>query len=201
MNDHDDNRRDETEQPEEIELTAAEKEALDKLPRDRVPSPLLEDRLAGVLRQRGILAPPRGRVIEVTPRRIIAALAACLALLAGGFAFGQWVGTHEVADDEFTAPEISNMSVAAQLQQAGSAYVMALQRFAELPDSVDGDQAVQGREVALTTLCTAAGRVSRLVPRSELTGQILTTLDADWSARTTGDRGAIDVRSDRVIEF
>ena len=195
------NRHDDAEHPEEFKLTAAEKEALEKLPRERFPSEALEDRVVGALRDRGILAQPRGRVIEVTPGRIVAALAACLVLVAGGFAFGQWVSTRQVADDELILPEISNISVAAQVQQAGSAYVIALERFADLPDSINADQADQGREVALATLCTAADKVTRLVPRSELAVQLSATLDTDLSGRTADERGDIAVQRNSVIEF
>ena len=201
MNGHDNHGHADAEHSEEFELTAAEKEALEKLPRERVPNPMLEDRVIGALRQRGVLAQTRSRVIEITPRRIVAALAACLVLLAGGFVLGQWTGVHREADDQQTAPGIANISLAAQVQQAGSAYVTALERFADQPDSIDGAQAVQGREVALTTLCTAADKVTRLVPNSELAGQLAAVLDTDLPGQTTSAHGENAVYKNRVIEF
>jgi hypothetical protein len=201
MNDQDNKRNDDEKLRKESELTPPEKKALETLPRDRMPNAALEDRVVGALRDRGVLVSPRRRVIELTARRITTIVAASLALLAGGFAFGQWVGARQVANDDFIAPEISDISVAATLQQAGSAYVMALQRFAELPDSVNGDQAVQGREVALTTLYTAADQVTRLVPKNELARQLLVAIDADPVARTAEVSGDAVTGGNRIIEF
>jgi hypothetical protein len=196
MNDHNNKHNDDEKLREEFELTPSEKKALETLPRDRIPNAELEDRVVGALRDRGLLVPSRRRVIELTARRIAAVVAASLVLLAVGFALGQWVGARQVASGGFVAPEISETSVAATLQQAGSAYVMALQRFVELPDSVNSDQAVQGREVALMTLYTAADQVTRLVPKNELARQLLIAIDADPGERTSGVSGATG-----VIEF
>lgn len=200
MNDHDDIRH-EDERREEFELTAAEQKALEKLPRERLPNPMLEDRVVNALRHQQVLVQPRTRVIEVTPHRIAVALAACLVLLAGGFVLGQWTGGHRGAADDLIAPEVRNLSLAAQVQQAGSAYITALERFAAQPDSIDRNQAVEGQEAALATLCTAAGKVTRLVPSSDLAGQLTATLGGDVPGKTTGDGDEIAVQKNRVIEF
>lgn len=196
MNDHNNKHDGEEKLREEFELTPSEIKALEMLPRERTPKAALEDRVVGALRDRGLLLPPRRRVIELTARRIATVAAAGLVLLAAGFAFGQWVGARQDVRGGFTAPETSDISIAAALQQAGSAYVVALQRFAELPDSVDGDQAVQGREVALMTLYTAADQVTRLVPKNELARQLLAAIDAETGELTAGVNGATG-----VIEF
>jgi hypothetical protein len=202
MSDHDNKRNGGEKPPEEFELTPSEKEALETLPRDRMPSAALEDRVVGALRDGGVLAPPQRRVIELTARRIASVVAASLALLAGGFALGQWAGARQVASDDLVAPEVSDVSVAATLQRAGSDYVTALARFAELPDSVDGEQAVQGRVVALTTLYTAADQVTRLVPKNELALQLLSAIDADPKALSAAaNGGTTTVVDSRVIEF
>lgn len=193
------NKRNEEELQETLELTPAEKKALEMLPRDRMPGAGLEDRVVGALRDRGVLVAPRRRVIELTARRIATVVAACIVLLVVGFAFGQWVGARQIAGDDIIAPETSDISVAATLQQAGSAYVLALQQFAELPDSINGIQAVQGREVALTTLYTAADQVTRLVPKNELARQLLVVIDADPDAETDGVSAVTG--GTRVIEF
>ena len=77
----------------------------------------------------------------------------------------------------------------------------SFQRFAELPDSINGAQAVQGREVALTTLYTAADQVTRLVPKDELARQILSAIDTYPVIQTTivGPTGAGGTT--QVIEF
>ena len=201
MNGQDDksNKHQEPEPP--IELTPSEKKAMETLPRDRIPNAAWEDRMVDVLRSRGAFAPPRGRVIELSTRFITTVVAASLALLIGGFALGQWVGARRAADDDRLVPEADLASAAVTLQQAGSEYVMALRRFAALPDSVDGNQAVQGREVALTTLYTAADQVTRLVPKEELARQFLAAIATGPSAETTGESGGGAEIGTRVIEF
>lgn len=201
MNDHNNKHSDDEILKGEFELTPSEKKALETLPRDRIPNAALEDRVVSALRDHGLLAPQRRRVIELTARRIATVVAACLVLLVVGFAFGQWVGARQVARDDIISPETSDISVAATLQQAGSAYVMALQRFAELPDSVNGDQAFQGRVVALTTLYTAADQVTRLVPKNELARQLLAAIDADPEVRTAEEVGDAATSGTKVIEF
>jgi hypothetical protein len=119
----------------------------------------------------------------------------------GGFALGQWTGAERTAADEFIAPELRGLSLAAQVQQAGSAYVTALERFADRPDSLNGEQAVQGREVALTALCTAAGRVTRLVPKTELTKQLSATLEIPVSGQISPEHGEVAIREAKVIQF
>jgi hypothetical protein len=177
MNDKKNKRSDGGEFHETFELTPDEKKALDALPRDRMPSAALEDRVVDALRNSGLLA--QRRVIELTKGRIAAAVAACIVLLISAFALGQWAGARQIAGDDIIVPEAGEISVALTLQQAGSAYVLALQRFAAMPDSINGNQAVQGREVALTTLYTAADQVTRLVPKNELARQLLAAIDAD----------------------
>lgn len=201
MKDRDNKPNDKENLHEEVELTPSEKQAMETLPPDRIPNAELEDRVVGSLRHLGLLAPQRRRVIELNARRIAAVVAASLALLVGGFTFGQWVGARQVADNDFVAPENNGVSVAATLQRAGSAYVLALQRFAELPDSVDGDQAVQGREVALTTLYTAADQVTRLVPRDELAKQLMVAINTDAATGTVGESGETAIGNSGVIDF
>lgn len=200
MNGQDDKSNKDEELRESIELTPSEKRAMETLPRDRIPNAEWEDRMVDVLRSRGAFERPRRRVIELTARRIAIVVAASLALLVGGFALGQRVGARQVAGDDQLAPEAGLASAALTLQQAGSEYVMALRRFAALPDSVDGDQAVQGREVALTTLYTAADQVTRLVPKDELARQLLAAIATGPAVGTTGESGAAEIGT-RVIEF
>jgi hypothetical protein len=201
MNGPDNEHTDEERTQEPLELTASQRKAFETLPRERIPSAALEDRVVGALGNRGLLGPRRPRVIELTGWRIAAVAAAALALLTGGFALGQWAGARQVQGEHFIVSQAGDISAAATLQQAGSAYVTALQRFAALPDSVDGDQAVQGREVALTTLYTAAGEVTRLVPRNELAWQLLAAIDTDAAMRSAGSSGRTADGVSRIIEF
>ena len=199
MDDTKNNHNDDENLQEHFELAPDEKKGLDMLPRDLMPTAALEDRVVGALRDRGLLAPPHRRVIKLTTRRIATAVAACFVLLIAGFALGHWVGAQQAAGGDTIAPEADDISVAATLQRAGSAYVMALQRFAALPDSVNGDQAFQGRVVALTTLYTAADQVTRLVPKNELARQLLAAIDADPG--TVMDNVSGVPGGTRVIEF
>jgi hypothetical protein len=199
MRDQNDNHNEGREPREEIELTPQEKKAYETLPRDKMPAAELEDRVVAAIERRGVFEAPRGRVVVFNARRIAAVVAAAVALVAAGFATGQWAGMRRAATAELTAsaefapPELSDLSVAATLQRTGSEYVTALERFAELPDSVDGDLAVQGREVALATLYSAADQVTRLVPSDELTRQLIAAINIRQQARLADGT--------RVIEF
>lgn len=200
MNNHHNNHHDDGSLYEEFELTALEKEALEKLPREHLPNPALEERLVGALRNRGFLAPPRRRLIEFTAWRIAAVATACLLLLAAGFTLGQWVGAHRAVNDNSIVNGTADIAAATTLQQTGSAYLLALQRFVELPGVVDSNQAVQGREVALSTLCAAADQITRLVPKDDLAGQLAIAIDTD-PAKRTAERGDDAIKDARVIEF
>ena len=70
------------------ELTPEEKEALKKLPRERVPSAGLEERVVGALRERGVLSKQRRRTVEITNSRVAGLLAACVALVIGAYSIG-----------------------------------------------------------------------------------------------------------------
>jgi hypothetical protein len=193
MNDQNDRRDEDRTRGGQSELTPEEKKGFETLPRDKMPSAVLEDRVVRSLRDRGVFDAPRGRVIVLNARRLVAVAAAAVLLLAGGFALGQWTGDRQDRSGDIVIPEADDISVAAALQRTGSEYVQALERFAEMPPSDNGEQAAQGREVALTTLYTAAGQVTRLVPREELTRQLIDAMYARQPVRTEGDV--------RVIEF
>ncbi len=199
MSEYSDNQQDDERLEEELELTDAEKRALEQLPRDRVPSRALEDRVVRALRDRGLLQPPHARVIEMTARRIVGVAAACIVLLATGFVLGQWVEERQFADS--ASLEEESLSAAASVQEAGSAYLLALEHLTDLPDSVGAQQAAQGQEVAMATLCTAVDRIARAVPRNIVAGRLLAALDAEPDARALGGRGGVTIESNRVIEF
>jgi hypothetical protein len=70
------------------ELTPEEKEALKKLPRERMPSAGLEERVVGALRERRILSKRPRRTVEITNSRVAGLLAACVALVIGAYSIG-----------------------------------------------------------------------------------------------------------------
>jgi hypothetical protein len=201
MKNQNDRRKDDEKHEEIFELSASEKKALEELPRECVPSWSLEERVVGALRERGFLKPHRRRVVEFTAWRIAAATAACVVLLAIGFVLGQWTGSGQPTSDDLILQERNDLSVAASLQHAGSAYLLALERLTTIPDSADGQQAVQGCEVALTTLCTAADQVTRLVPKNELAEQLLHAIESNPTKQTAVSRGDVTIDNNRVIEF
>jgi hypothetical protein len=68
------------------ELTPEEREAFDKLPRERMPAGL-EERVVGAMREHGFLA-KRRRTIELTNGRVAGLLAASVALVIGAYSIG-----------------------------------------------------------------------------------------------------------------
>jgi hypothetical protein len=184
-----------------FQMTPEEKMAMEALKRDRTPSAALEERVVAALRARGLLRPSRRRVIELTAWRIATAAAAAVVLLLCGFALGEWAGAHRSSVESYIALDMGDSHAAAMLQRAGSAYVSALQQFAALPDSIDGAQTVQGREVALVTLCAAADEAAQLVPRDELARQLLVAVKAGRATETfrAGDGTVFDGTA--MIEF
>jgi hypothetical protein len=169
------------------ELTPSEKDAFSTLPKERMPSAGHEDTVARTLRERGLLGRPR-RVIALTPMRAAAAVAAAVAFVVAGFAAGQWTTLRTLSSTARTLGS-SELSAAAALQYTASAYLAALDNVAALPDSTADEDARQGREVALKTLYTAADRVSHMVPRDYLAGQLLDAIDVAVGNGTTPEAG------------
>ena len=161
------------------DLTPREKEALEKLPKERMPSADLEERLVKSLRAEGVLKRSRRPVVELTLPRALAAVAASLLLVIGGFALGRWSEPQQTQIEDTTNVESSDISVAASLQRAGSAYVLALENFTAMPEgTADEDELRQGREVAIKTLSTATDKVAKFVPKRYLAGQLLDVISA-----------------------
>jgi hypothetical protein len=180
------------------ELTSSEKRALNELPTERTPNDLLEERVVGSLHERGLLRNDRGRPLAVTRLRVAAAIAASLLLVLAGFAVGRWT-SHSGADElPTTARQAHEFAVAASLQQAAGAYMVALEDLEHSLQTTSGEQARQGREVALATLYSAANRVARVVPEDRLADRFRDALNV--SARETTPKPS-DANYRRVIEF
>jgi hypothetical protein len=201
MKNHNNKSKDDEKQEEMFELSDSEKKALGELPRECVPSRSLEERVVRALRERGFLKPHRRHLVELTGWRIAAAAAACMVLLATGFLLGQRSVSRQLPSEDFILQERNDFSAAASLQHAGSAYLLALERLTTIPDSADGQQRVEGREVALTTLCTAADQVTKLVPKNELAKQLLVAIESNPAKQTTVSKGDVTIDDNRVIEF
>ena len=180
------------------ELTAAEKLALARLPREREPGRMLEERTVRALREEGLLAAgaanadgtPRGARIDVRHRpwwRSAAAIAAGLALFAGGLSVGQMLGARQTADAFQTVFEDGDVLLAAQVQRAGSDYVAALAALTAADGGAVADTS-QALEVALTALWAAANEIVRLAPDDPVTARILQGFEA--KAQESADYGA-----------
>jgi hypothetical protein len=180
------------------ELTPSERRALSALPSERAPSDLLEERVVESLRERGLLREERGRALKITPFRVAAAMAASLLLVVTGFAVGRWTSPSVQEDRPTTARQAHELAVAASLQQAAGAYMVALEDLEHSLETTGGEQARQGREVALATLYSVANRVARVVPEDRLADRFRDAIDA--SALETTPK-PIDATRHRVIEF
>jgi len=182
------------------ELTPSERRALDELPKRRMPSDLLEERVVRTLRERDLLRTDRPRALEWTPFRVAAAAAACVLLVVAGFTVGRWTSPSSSQEGPTSTPSLQmhDLAVAASLQQAASAYVGALEELEASLRTTGGEQAHQGREVALASLYSAAGRVARLVPADEVVDRLRVAV-----ATPTGEQGSRSGETPlrRVVEF
>ncbi len=136
------------------------------LPRERMPSRLLEERTVKALRARGLLRHRRFGAFWM------AAAAAAVALFAGGFALGQWTGSRTMTDSMLAIQQQSAEDAAALVQRTGSAYVLALASLASHADATPGAELDQGREVALAALYAAARELAEIAPDDPVSAQI-----------------------------
>ena len=181
---------------ERVDLTEAERAALDALPRERDPGQLLEERTVRALREKGLLAHhgPHGQAAgsagaagavptSSTPWwRSAAAIAAGIALFAGGVSVGQMLGARQTADAFQTVFEESDVQLASQVQRAGSDYVASLVALTEANGAVaDTSQAL---EVALAALWAASNEIVRLAPDDPLAARIIQGFEARAGRQT-----------------
>ena len=90
------------------DLTPEEREALKNLPRERMPSAGLEDRVVGAMRERGMLTAKKpGRVVRLTTSRVAGLLAASIVLIVGAYSIGLQRGTPDQALLGVQPPELS----------------------------------------------------------------------------------------------
>jgi len=200
MRDNKDNGHDDKRFDREIEPTPAEKQAFEKLRTDLTPKASLEEKVIHSLRARGFLRPKR-RVIEIRSWHIAVAVAACLALMITGYVFGRWTESRQDLRQEYLIENTDDFSVAASVQESGSAYLTALGRLTALPDSIDGRQALEGSEIALSTLVSATDQLTRLVPKNLLEERLMSAINDNSYSKTANFAGPITVEDNRVIDF
>ncbi len=158
------------------DLTAAEREAFEALPREAMPSRLLEERVVSELRARGLLGVARAR--RLWGRLPIAAAAAAgLALFASGLALGQWLGARHTAGAMLALQRQDAASTAAAVQRTGSAYLSALGALAQASASSDPQEVARARAAAQQVLHEAANEMVRLAPDDPVSAQILQGLE------------------------
>jgi len=162
---------------EDDDLTPVERRALEALARERAPRAELEDRVVGALRQRGLLPIPlalrRGRR-HLVPW-LVGAVAAALALFAGGFAAGQYFGARSGAAAAISGAQAAGSAtqVAAHVERAGALYVAALVALNQMNDSADAPTRAKARRAALSALGAAATEVAHLAPNDPLAAAVL----------------------------
>jgi hypothetical protein len=170
----------------EDDLSAEEREALDRLARERAPRPTLEDRVVAALRREGLLRAPEPLRLPLAPAWRAGAAAAAVAVFVGGFALGGWLESRHATDVIARMHEQQTAATAAaEVQRTGSEYVRAVATLAALADTSRGESVQQGREVAINALRAAASELVRLAPEDPLAVKILQGLDRGQPTDTT----------------
>ncbi len=150
-------------------------EAMADLPKELEPSAGLENRVVGALMECGILRQRRRTVIELTHLRLAGVVAAGLVLIMGGFALGLLMSTRNSSGGPSEHPT-DGFALAATVQGTGSDYLAALENLTYFSNALEEDEVIQGREVALATLISAASAITQLMPRDEVLRQVLPTI-------------------------
>ena len=158
-------------------LTPSERQSFDSLPRERIPDHGLEERTVRELTRRRLLR-ERGRLgITLSPAWAAVAAAVVVALVAGGFALGQWVGSRQTAQVMLAVQEQNGLRLAAEVQRTGTAYITALNTLVENLKGQDAEVQAQGRQVAISALYAAADLVVTIAPDEAVAQNILWALD------------------------
>jgi hypothetical protein len=158
------------------DLSVAEREAFEALPREAMPGRLLEERVVADLRARGLLGTRRVHhggwgLIQ------LGAAAAAVALFACGLAVGQWLGARHTANAMLALQRQDAASSTAAVQRTGSAYLLALGALAQVAASGDPNEVARARQAAQSVLHEAANEMVRLAPDDPVSAQILKGLD------------------------
>jgi hypothetical protein len=167
------------------ELSPAEQEAFDALPREQQPPLSLEERTVALLRAHGHLATP----ITAAPSRrrmggmhwstpwVAGAVAAALAVFASGMAVGQYLGARNAALVIGANQRVSAAELAAHVERAGQLYVAALASLNQQRDTSDIAERALARQAALTVLGSAAEEIAHIAPDDPLAAAVLRGLN------------------------
>jgi hypothetical protein len=159
------------------ELSPAERQAFEALPRMAEPPAGLEDRLVAMLRSRGMLSVPL-RAVNGSRRRwhpawLVGALAASLALFATGFATGQYLGARSATIAAAIGFGGSLAERTQHVERTGSQYVAAVASLIQERDTIDAAARARATQAALDGLGAAAQEVARLAPDDPLAAAVL----------------------------
>lgn len=158
-------------------LTAEEQKAFAALPREAMPSRLLEERVIVELRSRGYLGHRNAMRGGWKWLPIGAAAAASIALFASGLAVGQWLGARHTAIAMLELQRRDAQNAAAAVERTGSAYLSALGVLAQASASADPNEVARARAAAQSVLHQAADEMVRIAPDDPVSAQILKGLD------------------------
>ncbi len=154
------------------DLTPAEREELEKLPMERTPSRMLEERTVRALSDRGLIRSDPAHAARLRPWMSAAAIAASVALFVSGMLVGQVMGTKQAVDTLAAIYPDATLRAAAVVQATGSEHAAALERLVDAASS-DPAQREMAREVALAAFWAAAEEILRLAPYDPLAARIL----------------------------
>jgi len=152
-----------------------EAERLRALAREPAPPEHLENRVVAALEDRGLLDKRQTRA-GGRGLRLLAAAAAAVTLLVGGYLTGYRSGTVHTVSLAATLQSASAEDRAALVQRTGSEHVAALAALAELDPERTPVAASQGREAALVALYGSALELARMEPENESVLRILRVL-------------------------
>lgn len=174
--------RERDEHMERDQLSPAERQALEALPRDRVSPPALEERTVRALEARGLISARRTTWRSHGPWMTVAAAAAGLALFLGGYTVGQSQGARQTAEALAGLYPDRAERAAARVQSTGSAHAQALDALVQAMVTANEEEREQAGEVAKATLWAAAAEVVRLAPDDQLAVRILQEFERERAA-------------------
>jgi hypothetical protein len=154
------------------DLTPAEREEFEKLPMEKMPSRILEERTVRALKDRGLIRSAPKHVARFHPWMGAAAVAASVALFVSGMLVGERMGAQQTVDTLAAIYPDATQRAAAMVQATGSEHAAALERLVAAASS-DPDQRDMAREVALAAFWAAAEEIVRLAPDDPMAARIL----------------------------
>ncbi len=154
------------------DLTPAEREEFEKLPMEKIPSRILEERTVRALKDRGLIRSAPSHMARLQPWMAAAAVAASVALFVSGMLVGQVMGTKQTVDTLAAIYPDATQRAAAVVQATGSEHAAALERLVAATSS-DPAQREMAREVALASFWAAAEEIVRLAPDDPVAARIL----------------------------